>query len=167
MPKKAERTFHFSDSKLRSLPIPPKPRQDDYFDAKERGLGLRVSYGGTKKFFVLYGPASKRQRKSLDRYGRLEDGCLSLAAARKQAKAVLGDVASGGDPAGEARAQRQAATVEVIAEDWIEAQKAKGRKAWRRQENILSRDILPDIRHIKGRELERRHVSTARQSTTA
>ncbi len=36
-----ERTFEFTDRALRGLPIPPKPKQLDYFDVKARGLGLR------------------------------------------------------------------------------------------------------------------------------
>jgi hypothetical protein len=97
-----ERTFEFTDRAVKGLPIPPKPRQLDYFDTKERGLGLRVSYGGKRSFFVLYGPASKRQRHTLGEYGRLEVGRLSLAEARRKAKAKLGAVAGGtADPAAE------------------------------------------------------------------
>ena len=36
------RTFEFTDRALRTLSIPPKPQQLDYFDSKARGLGLRV-----------------------------------------------------------------------------------------------------------------------------
>ncbi|MCH8036465.1 MAG: hypothetical protein IIC53_04985 [Proteobacteria bacterium] len=61
----SERTFEFTDRALKGLPVPPKPKQMDYFDTKARGLGCRVSYGGKRSFFVLYGPASKRQRVSL------------------------------------------------------------------------------------------------------
>ena len=72
-----ERSFSFTDRALKGLPIPPKPKQLDYFDTVSRGLGLRVSYGGKRSFFVLYGPASKRQRVSLGEYGRLEAGKLA------------------------------------------------------------------------------------------
>ena len=158
------RTFEFTDRVVKGLPIPPKPKQLDYFDTKVTGLGCRVSYGGKKSFFVLYGPASKRQRLTLGEYGRLEEGRLSLAAARRQAKAKLGEVAGGtADPAAEARAHRKAATLEVIADDFIEAQKRghgkRGvRKSWPRQKRILDRDILPEIGHLKGVDLERDDV---------
>ena len=103
------RSFDFTDRAMRGLPVPPKPNQLDYFDTNTRGLGLRVSYGGQRSFFLMYSSAvGKRQRKSLGPFGKLEDGRLSLAAARRKAKATLGDVASGGDPAGEARAQKLA-----------------------------------------------------------
>ncbi len=159
MPKSGSRTFEFTDRAVRGLPLPPMPQQFDYFDTKARGLGLRISYGGKRSFFVLYGPASKRQRFTLGEYGRLEDGRLSLVAARRQAKAKLGAVAGGtGDPAAEARAHRKAATLNTVAADFIEAQKARGRKSWRRQEAILKRDILPEIGTVKGRELTRGDV---------
>ncbi len=168
MPKKTERTFNFTDQKVRTLPHPSKPQQLDYFDAKERGLGVRVSYGGRKSFFVMYSNAAgKRQRKSLGEYGRLEDKRLSLAEARKRAKAALGGVAEGGDPAGEARAQRQAATVEKIAADWIEARKnAKRSKSWWHQEDRLKRDVLPEIGPIRGRDLEGADIEELLQEIT-
>ncbi len=60
------RAFEFTDKALKGLPIPPKPLQLDYFDVKVRGLGLRISYGRRKSFFVMYSNAAgKRQRLSL------------------------------------------------------------------------------------------------------
>ncbi len=98
----SERTFEFTDRALRGLPIPPKPQQLDYFDKKARGLGLRISYGGRKSFFAMYSnDAGKRQRLSLGQFGRIEDGKLSLAEARKWATARLGEVAKDQDPAAE------------------------------------------------------------------
>ena len=85
MSDKPPRTFEFRDRSIPRLEIPPKPKQYDYFDTKTRGLGLRISYGGKRTFFVLYGPAAKRQRHTLGEYGRIEEGRLSLAEARRQA----------------------------------------------------------------------------------
>ena len=56
----SERTFRFTDAKLKSLPLPPEGKQWDYFDTDLTGFGCRASYGGTKSFFVMYG--TKRQR---------------------------------------------------------------------------------------------------------
>ncbi len=104
------RTFEFTDRALKGLPVPPKPKQFDYFDSKARGLGLRISYGGRRAFFAMYSNAAgKRQRVSLGELGRLEDGKLSLAEARKRAKARLGEVAKDKDPAAEHRAARVSA----------------------------------------------------------
>ena len=120
MPKESnqKRTFGFTDRALRGLPTPPKPQQLDYFDATTRGLGLRISYGGRRTFFLLYSDdRRKRQRLSLGEYGRLENGKLSLAEARKQAKIQLGAVAQAHDPAADARSLRQSPTVNILAAD--------------------------------------------------
>ncbi len=124
------RTFEFTDRALKGLPIPPKPKQLDYFDAKTRGLGLRVSYGGRKSFFAMYSnTAGKRQRVSLGEYGRIEHGKLSLAEARKRAKVEMGEVAKDQDPAADARAARSTPTVRTLATDFIAMQHKRGRKS--------------------------------------
>ena len=58
-----KRTFEFTDRALKGLPVPPKPQQLDYFDAKARGLGLRISYGGRKSFFAMYSNRAGRRKK--------------------------------------------------------------------------------------------------------
>lgn len=150
-----ERTFEFKDRALRALPVPPKPQQLDYFDTKVRGLGLRVSYGGSKTFFVLYGPSRQRQRFTLGPYGRVEEARLPLAMARRQARAKLGQVAIGHDPAGAARARRHAATTAGLAEDWVEAQQKKGVRTWKWQQRLLERDLLPELGHVRACEVTR------------
>ena len=154
-----ERTFEFTDRALKGLPTPPKPQQLDYFDAKARGLGLRISYGGRKSFFVMYSNAAgKRQRVSLGEYGRLEDGKVSLAVARKRAKARLGEVAKDRDPAAEARVSREAPLVKQLAADFIAMQRKRGRKSAERQEQKLARDVLPVLGDRKARDLTRADV---------
>ncbi len=150
------RSFEFTDRALKGLSIPPKPQQLDYFDTKARGLGLRISYGGRKSFFAMYSNAAgKRQRVSLGELGRLEDGKLSLAEARKRAKAKLGEVAKGQDPAAETRATRTAPTVRTLATDFIAMQYKSGRKSADQQERILARDVLPAIGGHKARDVRR------------
>ena len=156
----SERTFEFTDRALKGLPIPPKPQQLDYFDAKARGLGLRISYGGCKSFFAMYSnDAGKRQRLSLGQFGRIEDGKLSLAEARKRAKAQMGEVAKDRDPAAEVRAVRSAQTVKVLATDFIAMQRKQGRKSANQQERILVRDVLPTIGNRKARDVRRGGIS--------
>ena len=165
--QKNERTYNFSDRSIQVLPAPPKPQQLDYFDTKARGLGVRVSYGGRKSFFVMYSNrVGKRQRTSIGEYGRIEDGKLPLAQARKLAKAKLGEIAKGKDPAAEARIIRRAATIGTIATDFIEAQKAKGRKSWKYQNTILRRDVLPEIGDIKGNDLTRADIKAMLRKIT-
>ncbi len=154
-----KRTFEFTDRALKGLPIPPKPQQLDHFDTKERGLGLRISYGGRKSFFIMYSNRDrKRQRLSLGEFGRLEQGKLSLAEARKRAKAKLGEVAKDQDPAAEVRAARTAPTVLELAVDFIKAQRRKKKISVDRQEARLARDVLPTIGKMKTRDVTRTDV---------
>ena len=153
-----KRTFEFTDRALKGLPTPPKPQQLDYFDTRVRGLGLRISYGGRKSFFLMYSSAGKRQRLNLGEYGRVEDGKLPLTQARKRAKAQLGEVAKDRDPAAEVRAVRSAPRVRQLAADFIAMQRKRGRKSADKQERMLARDVLPAIGTRKVRDLTRADV---------
>ncbi len=162
-----ERSFEFTDRALKGLPIPPKPQQLDYFDAKARGLGLRISYGGRKTFFAMYSnSAGKRQRVSLGEYGRIEDGKVSLAEARKLAKVEIGKVAKGRDPAAVVRAARAAPTVLELAADFIEVQRRKKKKSVDRQEMRLERSVLPILGKMKARDVTRADVKGILQKIT-
>jgi integrase len=159
MPQKQKRTFEFNEQSIKALAIPPKPKQMDFFDTTVRGFGLRVSYGGRRCFFLMYSNGQgKRQRVTLGEFGQLEHGKLSLAAARKRAKAKMGEVAKDHDPAAEAREQRKAATVQALAEDFIAMQRKRGKKSVDRQEKMLARDVLPQIGATKARDLTRRDI---------
>lgn len=68
------------------------------WDDKLKGFGLRVSKGGAKTFVLKY-RVQKTQAQRWLTVGRY--GALTPDAARKLAKVALGDVAKGGDPAGE------------------------------------------------------------------
>ena len=156
-----ERSFEFTDRALKGLPTPPKPKQLDYFDTGARGLGLRISYGGRKSFFAMYSNnAGKRQRVSLGEYGRLEAGKVSLAEARKRAKARLGEVAKDQDPAAETRAARRAPTVQTLATDFISMQRKQGRKSADQQARMLARDVLPILGDMKVRDLTRANIKS-------
>ena len=162
-----KRTFEFTDRALKGLPIPPKPKQFDHFDTKVRGLGLRVSYGGRKSFFAMYvNSAGERQRVSLGEYGRLEHGKLSLANARTRARAEIGDVAQGKDPAADARTARAAPTVRTLATDFIAMQRKRGRKSADLQEKILARDVLPVIGGMKARDVRRGDIKALLSAIT-
>jgi integrase len=161
------RTFAFTDSSIRKLALPPKPEQLDFFDTVQSGLGLRVSYGGTKSFFVMYNVGRKRQRLGLGEYGRLEDGKLPLAIARRQARTRLGEVASGKHPAEEARTARRAPTVRTLVSEFVAMQRARGRKSAGKQEQMLARDVLPAIGDMKARDVTRANIKQILKTVTA
>jgi len=86
------------------------------WDIHLAGFGLRVEASGTKTFVVRYragggGRSAPRRFVTIGRYG-----ALSVDEARTQAKAVLGAVAKGDDPAGERGKRRREMTVSALIE---------------------------------------------------
>jgi len=66
------------------------------WDEAMPGFGLMVTRNGHKSYVVDYRAAGRKRRM------RLKTG-LTLTDARREAKAILGAVAKGGDPLGERR----------------------------------------------------------------
>ena len=102
------------------------PRQRPYviWDDKVTGLGLRVSPGGTKSFFVQCRTGAGRRtdanrKTTLERFPQ-----LSPADARKRAQALIGAMRDGGDPS-QARARARALpTLGESVEDWLRVKEA-------------------------------------------
>jgi integrase len=72
---------------------PPASGQVEYYDTHLPAFGLRVSYSGTKAWFVMTRVAGKLTRITLGRYP-----ALSLAAARDKARLVVEHAKGGSDP---------------------------------------------------------------------
>ncbi len=73
--------FKFTDIAIQNLK-PPATGQTEFWDTSLSGFGVRVSYGGTKSFFVMF----DRKRKSLGKYPK-----VSLKDARGSARDILSD----------------------------------------------------------------------------
>jgi hypothetical protein len=81
----------------------PSDKQVTYWDANLPGFGLRVAPGGARTWIAQYRAAGRVRRLKLGRYP-----LTTLADARDKAKAVLGSVAEGADPAAREREAREA-----------------------------------------------------------
>lgn len=107
---------------IEQIECPPGKRDRMVFDSEQRGLAVRVVSTGTKSYLAQYVVAGRKRRVPL---GSVE--AISLDAARKAARAVMGDVAKGVDPAKQRKAavadakieaQRERMTLARVVEDW-------------------------------------------------
>jgi Arm DNA-binding domain len=101
-------------------PSVPATGRTIYWDAAMPGFGLMVTRNGHKSFVVDYRAAGRKRRM------HLKSG-LTLTDARREAKAVLGRVAKGGDPLAERRRQEGEATntLKVVIEEYMKREGAK------------------------------------------
>ena len=68
---------------IQSFPLPQKG-QKTYFDDVVRGFAVRCSSGGTRSFIVAYGPAQRRNTRTIGRHP-----AISLKEARTEAQRFL------------------------------------------------------------------------------
>src|SRR6266699_2362171 len=119
--------------------VEPSATNQIYWDTEQRGFGLLVLPSGEKRYVVQY-RAFRRSRRMTFKPG------LTVTQARKEAKAVLGAVARGGDPMAERRRQEGAATntLKAIAEEYFKREGHKLRTADYRQKTF-ERLIYPAL----------------------
>jgi len=84
------------------LALPPDKAEAVFLDAKLKGFGLRIRAGGKRTWLVQYRLGTKQRRLTLG-----SADVLDPDEARRRAKAALGSVAHGEDPA-TAKAERKA-----------------------------------------------------------
>jgi integrase len=127
--------MRLTQRRIETLECPRGRRDMMVFDDEQSGLGVRVTAGGGKSFLVQYRHAGGKRRVPLG-----SCSAISLASAREAARAVLGDVAKGRDPAAErkqaaqqakARADREALTLGVLIDQWEADHLAERRPSYR------------------------------------
>jgi integrase len=110
-----------------------------YWDAGLAGFGLMVTSAGAKSFVVQYRADGRSRRMTLK-------SVLSVEQARREARKILGKVASGHDPLGESRKKAEATknSLRSIVEEY---QRREGRKLrtgkWRM--DALEKHALPPL----------------------
>ncbi len=107
---------------IERLACEPGKRDRLVFDSEQRGLAVRVTASGGKTYLAQYVTAGSKRRVPL---GSVD--AISLSAARDAARAVMGQVAQGVDPATQRKAkaedakveaQRERMTLDRLVDDW-------------------------------------------------
>jgi integrase len=133
-----------------------KPGAKDAFlwDDKLKGFGLKVTPAGAKVYLCQYrtgGRGTPTKRVTIGRHG----SPWTPEKARVKAKAILGKVANGGDPAAEKRAEKEVAkrqpiddgrALEAIAARWFAALRRDGKRSADEVERSFARHVYPELR---------------------
>ncbi len=143
---------NFTVRKIDSLRAPDRG-QVDYWDTGLPGFGIRVSQGGRKSWIVMYRVGRRKRRFTLGSYPP-----MTLAEARKDAKAALVVAQKGGDPAHEKKVARMAETFSQIAELYIEGHAKPNKKSWKLDEQALDRDVVPRLGAFRAKDITRRDI---------
>jgi len=117
----------------------PVAARTTYWDPAIPGFGLMVTAKGHRSYVVQYRAAGRSRRMHLK-------AGLTLRAARKEGRAILGAVAKGADPLGERRAAErvESDTLKAIAEEYLTREGIRLRSIGERRA-ALQRHVLPKL----------------------
>ena len=101
----------------RSVDALPTDRDATYRDAELKGFAVRTKPSGSKTYLVIYRNHEGRTRS----LAIGQHGSLTAEDARKEAKKLLGAIASGEDPSENRFEDRKAMTVRELCEDYLSA----------------------------------------------
>jgi integrase len=119
--------------------VEPGANRTTYWDTGMPNFGLMVTSNRHRSYVVQYRAAGRSRRM------HLKNG-LTLRAARKEAKAILGAVAKGGDPLSDRREAEQAKsnTLKAIVEEYL-AREGDRLRTIRERRAVLKRLVLPKL----------------------
>lgn len=135
----------------------------EWFDEDTRGLSLKLNPGGAGTWYYHYTRRADAIRRRIQ-LGKLP--ALPLKDARTKARKMAGLVADGKDPAGDRRAERDALSVNELAERFL-AEYASAKRTGKRQRQALEKDVLPLIGKAKAAAVRRDEIARITQRMVA
>lgn len=148
--------------------LEPREREFAVWDSKLPGFGIRVRPTGAMSYVVVYRAGAGRGAP-VRRFTIAAVGKTTPEAARRQAKAILGAVAHGHDPAGERTAERGALTISELADHFltehVEQKRKPGTAVFYR--HLVDKIIRPALGDIKADKLSRAQVARLHSSLRA
>ena len=140
--------------------LAPQDSEFAVWDSKLPGFGIRVRPSGAMSYIVVYRAGSGRGAP-VRRFTIAAVGKTTPEAARRQAKAILGAVAHGRDPAGERAAERGTLTISELADHFmaehVEQKRKPGTAVFYR--HLLDKIIRPTLGGVKADKLTRAQVA--------
>ena len=138
----------------------PRAREFAVWDSKLPGFGIRVRSSGAMSYLVVYRAGSGRGAP-VRRFTIASVGKATPEAARGRAKAILGAVAHGHDPAGEKATERGTLTIAGLADrfmsEHVEQKRKPGTVAF--YQHLLDKIIRPELGANKADKVTRAQVA--------
>ena len=153
-------TRRISKSTVDSLVCPHGKDRDILWDDRLKRFGVAVFPTGVKAYVAQYRKDGRSHRIVIGKHGR-----LTSDEARREAKALLGDVEKGANPAIERRTRREAPTLQEISQEFLEYAFAKKKIGTAKgYESALRLHVLPELgskrlTDIRPTEVERLHAA--------
>ena len=145
----------FTDIVIKNLKAEPKRRV--IWAQGLKGLGIRISPQGTKSFVFKYDLEGQDRWMTLGRYPKIK-----LAEALQKYGEAVEKVEHGEDPAEDLvlanQIDRNALTVRMLAEEYIEKYAKTHKRSWAEDERILKRDIYARWGAKRAAKITRRDV---------
>jgi integrase len=140
--------------------LKPQAREFAVWDSKLPGFGVRVRPTGAMSYAVVYRAGSGRGAP-VRRYTIASVGKVTPEAARRRAKAILGAVAHGHDPAGEKATERGTLTISALADrfmsEHVEQKRKPGTAVFYR--HLLDKVITPELGATKADKVTRAQIA--------
>jgi hypothetical protein len=131
-----------------------KADRTTFWDKSLSGFGLVVTVTGHRNYAFQYrDPSGKDRRMKID-------FALGLSNARKEAEAMRGTVAKGGDPLGEKRKTKAKATntLQAIAENYLKRE-GKNLRSIGKRRSVFDRNIFPAFGSLPIESIRRSNIT--------
>lgn len=156
-------SIKISKASVDAVVCPPEKKREWYFDTELKGFAVVAYATGKKVFFASYRkPGQKNQsRPKIGDYG-----VITPEEARRRAKQILGEAASGIDPMDERRAVRAAQSFKEISEAFMTSHVEKKRKPGTLADyrSLLDNRILPALGHKQVIDVKRTDVAALHEA---
>jgi len=137
------------------LQCPEGKTRIEYCDKELPGMYVLVSAAGNvASFFLRY--KDRAGKTCHQKIGRTSD--ISLADARKQAKALKAEIAAGSDPRGEERAKQAAQTFAEFFEDRLLPYLKQRKRSWEKDEGMFRLRLKEEFGHLRLDQITKHHA---------